>query len=81
MCDDGKAGAYVLFAEFFDDFRAGGGLVADGAAADLAFEFRDQLLGKAVRVPPGTPDRARCPAISQWSVVVSFPGETVAPLP
>ena len=48
--DDRKAGAHVLFAKFLDDFRAGRGLVAERAAADLPFEFRDQPLRKSVRV-------------------------------
>ena len=44
--DDRKAGADVFFAKFLDDFGAGGGLVAERAAADAALEFGDQLRGK-----------------------------------
>src|SRR6202035_4515810 len=40
---DRLAGAKVLFTEFFDDFRSGGGLVSDGFAADLALEFFDDF--------------------------------------
>ena len=48
--DDGLAGANVLLAKFLDDFGAGGGFVADGAAADLAFEFLDDLARESVLV-------------------------------
>ena len=58
--DDREAGAHVLLAEFLDDFSAGGGLVAEGAAADLAFEFGDQRLAESRGDRPGRPDRARC---------------------
>ncbi len=47
---DGFAGAHVLFAQFLDDFGAGGRLVAEGGAADLAFKLGDQLARKAIFV-------------------------------
>src|SRR5271156_3272561 len=45
---DGKSGNNVFTAKLFDNFGAGCGLVAERAAADLALEFRDQRLRKAV---------------------------------
>ena len=47
---DELAGAHVLFAEFFDDFGAGGGLVADRLAADLALKLGNQVARKTVRI-------------------------------
>ena len=46
--DDWSSGAHVLFSQFFEDFRAGRGLVAERLAADLFFEFSDQLSGEPV---------------------------------
>jgi hypothetical protein len=64
--DDRLSRAHMLFAELLDDFCAGGGLVADGFFADLFFELGNEFRRKT---------------ISQWPVVVSFPGERVAPFP
>src|SRR5258708_33978343 len=41
--DDGLAGADVFFAELFQDFGAGSGLVAERFTADLFFEWLDNL--------------------------------------
>ena len=48
--DDGLAGTDMFVAEFFDDFGAGGGLVAESFAADLFFKLVDDFFGKAVRI-------------------------------
>ena len=40
----------MLFAEFLDDFRAGGGFVADGLAADGTLEFFHQVARETVLV-------------------------------
>ena len=48
--DDRRAGAHVLVAEFLDDLGAGGGLVAERAAAGAAFEFAHDVGREAVRV-------------------------------
>ncbi len=38
---DGVAGAHVLFAQFLDDFGAGGGLIAERFSADRALVLLD----------------------------------------
>ena len=48
--DDRRAGAHVLLAQFLDDLGAGGGLVAERAAADAALEFVHDLGREAVRI-------------------------------
>lgn len=48
--DDRIAGALMLLPEFLDDFRAGGGLVANGFAANGALEFLDQVAWETVFV-------------------------------
>ncbi len=48
--NDRKAGTLVLFAEFLDDFGAGGGLVAESFAADRALEFFHEIAREAVLV-------------------------------
>ena len=70
----------MFFAQFLDDFGAGGGLVAERLAADARSNSSINSCGKAVRVN-GKRLVSQMPAISQCPVVVSFPGETVAPLP
>ena len=47
---DRKTRSNVFLAQFLDDFGSGGGLVADGLAADGAFELFDQFARKAVLV-------------------------------
>jgi len=48
--DDGAAGANVLFAKLFDDFGAGGGLIAERLAADGFFESGDEVGGETVGI-------------------------------
>src|ERR1700738_2691534 len=47
---DGLAGAHVLRAQLFDDFRSRGGLVADRFASDEALEFCDHVRWESVFV-------------------------------
>ena len=47
--DDRRAGPHVLLAELLDDFGAGGGEIAERAAADAALEFVHDLAREAVR--------------------------------
>ncbi len=79
--DDWFAGANVLGAEFFQDFRAGSGFVAEDFAANLLFECADDFRREAVAGKWGKACGSQMPAISQWPVVVSLPGECVADLP
>ena len=48
--DDGRAGAHVLRAQLFDDFRAGGGLIAQRAAGDAALELVHDFARESMRV-------------------------------
>ncbi len=48
--DDRRAGAHVFFAQFLDDFGSGRGVIAERAAADVAFELVHDLGRKTVRV-------------------------------
>src|SRR6185437_15296802 len=45
-----KSRAHVLFAEFLDNFGAGGGLIAERAPADAPFECGDHFFRKAMRI-------------------------------
>ncbi len=56
------------------------GLLPMRAPPDLPLELRDQLGGNPCGYT-GNAWSSQMPAISQWPVVVSLPGETVAPLP
>ena len=47
---DGETRSNVLLAKFFDDLGSRGGLVADGLAADGAFERLDDFGREAVSV-------------------------------
>ncbi len=68
-------------AEFFENFGAGGRLIPQCFTAYLLFEgvndFREEIRAdKRERL-----EWSQMPAISQWPVVVSLPGEWVAALP
>src|SRR5579862_6176584 len=48
--DDRKSRAHVIFAKFLDNFGAGGGLIAECAAADSPLKFRDKFFWETVRI-------------------------------
>ena len=48
--NDGRTGADVLITEFGDDFGAGSGLVAEGAATDAVLEGLHEGRVKALRI-------------------------------
>ena len=79
--DDRRAGAHVLVAEFLDDLGAGGRTVAERAASDAALELVHDFRREAVRDTAGKGLSRWMPAISQWPVVVSLPGEASAQRP
>jgi hypothetical protein len=64
----------MFFAEFLDDLGPRRGFVADRGAPDRRFELAITAGGK----PCGKSGNGLArwiPAISQWPVVVSFPGD------
>ena len=78
--DDRRAGAHVLLAELFNDLGTGGGLVSEGLRPILVLEGGDHSGGKPCGYS-GKGFSRMMPAISQWPVVVSFPGEARRHLP
>src|SRR5258708_5519006 len=76
---DGHAGADVLCAEFFQDFGAGGGFVAQRFAADLLFERFDNFWREAVLVnwksliePDACHLPVACGGVFAWGVSSPF---------